>query len=514
MPGFRLNDPALATQASMANAGWSGSPPECVEVDECSEVGAAAANCQAKYGPQSRCMNTIGSYICSPFIVPDSIHSPNATLSNGNLLLTSAAGDQYFTFDLFPGRGTDNPLHDMSFTNALGLAYHCAELSWLPSPRTYPAGPDGLAVLEVTCRVEPGQGKELLMNIHYCVKLDPYDAQADCTFVNTQVFSGANNNYKLQYPLPVFVPGTLFSITQRSAATTNYVALTMQGETMAMTVDHLYLERLDLVTLTFGPSNDVARYDLTTSIRELLAPGSAYRATYPGMIVFTTTPDVLDVDMQFKLTIADQAAVSTDSFSYPRQPIVNDVRGCATYDAATGSTSDCSTEGGDILTVTGEAFLKPLYVNILGRPCELLEHSNERFTCRASFGTGRGLTLGVKSGAATRADARGKVSYSIPRVERLEGCMNKPDSPHITECTRGGGNLITVHGTNFGAAGAQVTVGGISCTGVVHDPDMPHRKLTCTTPPGSGSQRIVSVFQVRLDLVFFKVMFVSHYFLL
>ncbi|KAG5190278.1 hypothetical protein JKP88DRAFT_299373 [Tribonema minus] len=64
--------------------------------------------------------------------------------------------------------------------------------------------------------------------------------------------------------------------------------------------------------------------------------------------------------------------------------------------------------------------------------------------------------------------------------------------PYATtyNCPRGGGYELSITGTNFGAAGAVVTVGGRACAGVRHA--APQTQLTCTLPPAADAALLLS----------------------
>ena len=79
------------------------------------------------------------------------------------------------------------------------------------------------------------------------------------------------------------------------------------------------------------------------------------------------------------------------------------------------------------------------------------------------------------------------VSYSPPSVASIFGCTSLLGAPlNTVNCSRNGGQLLTVRGTNFGAADAKVFVGNAACTNLVHDPATPNELLTCTLPSGNS----------------------------
>jgi hypothetical protein len=82
------------------------------------------------------------------------------------------------------------------------------------------------------------------------------------------------------------------------------------------------------------------------------------------------------------------------------------------------------------------------------------------------------------------------LSYAVPAVTQLTAdsgglCVqNEFGGNSLINCPREGGETITIDGTNFGATGATVLIGGRLATNVVHDTTTPHLKLTCALPFG------------------------------
>lgn len=89
------------------------------------------------------------------------------------------------------------------------------------------------------------------------------------------------------------------------------------------------------------------------------------------------------------------------------------------------------------------------------------------------------------------------VSYAVPTVTAISGCLPVLGNDLLVccvvlhhmiicvqtyNCSRFGGTSITINGTNFGAAGAQVFVGNLPCTSVVHVAGLLDIQLTCLLP--------------------------------
>ncbi len=88
------------------------------------------------------------------------------------------------------------------------------------------------------------------------------------------------------------------------------------------------------------------------------------------------------------------------------------------------------------------------------------------------------------------------VSAAVPTVTNIIGCSNTSSVTKIQECLRHGGNTVTLLGSNFGQANAAVLIGVALASNVVQDPATPHRKLTFTTPLGTGIDRCVLFYSV------------------
>lgn len=66
-----------------------------------------------------------------------------------------------------------------------------------------------------------------------------------------------------------------------------------------------------------------------------------------------------------------------------------------------------------------------------------------------------------------------------------------------TNCSRFGGNKLTVNGINFGSSGASVYIGSESCLQTVHTIGKEDVQLTCTLPKGNALSLPVVVLQAN-----------------
>ncbi|CAM9353688.1 unnamed protein product [Discosporangium mesarthrocarpum] len=86
--------------------------------------------------------------------------------------------------------------------------------------------------------------------------------------------------------------------------------------------------------------------------------------------------------------------------------------------------------------------------------------------------------------AVSNVSASAKVVNGFLRVGRTEFWRAEGFVYGTTHnCLRGGGQTITVSGSAFGEAGANVLVGGVPCSGVSHTAKLEQTQLTCVLPP-------------------------------
>lgn len=98
----------------------------------------------------------------------------------------------------------------------------------------------------------------------------------------------------------------------------------------------------------------------------------------------------------------------------------------------------------------------------------------------------------VHEGAATVSYLTAAEEGAGPVVAHVTGCAAAVGARTIG-CDPVAATTLTVHGHAFGTSGATVAVGGVACTDVVHVAGFATTRLTCTLPPGSGSNLEVRV---------------------
>jgi hypothetical protein len=129
-------------------------------------------------------------------------------------------------------------------------------------------------------------------------------------------------------------------------------------------------------------------------------------------------------------------------------------------------------------------------VTVGDRDCPIVINSTNTVgntaRCTLPAGFGSNLLVAPTSQGLTTVNAKPLVSYMLPVVQSVSGCLPKANSTiDIASCPRSGGNIVTVTGTDFGIAEAKVLVGNRLATNVIHNQTHPSRQLTvcaCVAP--------------------------------
>jgi hypothetical protein len=134
------------------------------------------------------------------------------------------------------------------------------------------------------------------------------------------------------------------------------------------------------------------------------------------------------------------------------------------------------TQGGIDLTLTGTGFFSSgASVTVGGAVCAVTSQGDTHVVCILPEGQGRDLPVVVTVGGQTSNSV--SFSYDAPEIHSI--------SP--TKGPAQGGIDLTLVGTNLGASGASVTVGGAGCP----VSSQSHSQVTCTLPAGQGSNQPV-----------------------
>eukprot|EP01012_Entosiphon_sulcatum_P051097 TRINITY_DN7013_c0_g1_i3.p1 TRINITY_DN7013_c0_g1~~TRINITY_DN7013_c0_g1_i3.p1 ORF type:complete len:4070 (-),score=286.73 TRINITY_DN7013_c0_g1_i3:31-12240(-) len=192
------------------------------------------------------------------------------------------------------------------------------------------------------------------------------------------------------------------------------------------------------------------------------------------------------------VTVSGQSSVQTDKFVSYAPPSVTNVRGCQD---TSDDTMQCPTSGGTLLTINGANFgVFGATVSVGSQQCTSVTHTvpHTQLTCRLPSGTSSGLPVTVTQAGQTSLDADKTVSYAFtPVLSSVRGCIDSGVS--TAQCPSTGGVTLTLSGSNFGTAGASVTIGTVPCLNVVHS--VANFQLLCLLAAGTGSNLIVRVTQ-------------------
>ncbi len=236
--------------------------------------------------------------------------------------------------------------------------------------------------------------------------------------------------------------------------------------------------------MNYGPASNPLQYACT------IVPSNQF----PYMTGFNTiscrTSDLsTGIGLHITVSAGGQTATSSDTLTFPALPIVERVSGCVD-DLDTNSTSQCGTEGGQVITLYGKVFVSPLTIFVGGSRCsgETSYDTNTRATCVLPPGTGALKAVTVSSTGQTSSDLVKKLSYAAPSITAIESDACTPLDPlTVVNCPSHGGVPITIEGRNFGGSLAGALIGSALCQSPQQDPIFPHRKLVCTIPPGTAS---------------------------
>src|SRR5207244_3946306 len=115
-----------------------------------------------------------------------------------------------------------------------------------------------------------------------------------------------------------------------------------------------------------------------------------------------------------------------DVYNYVQPPVVTRVSSADCFDVGSGTTN-CSTTGGQLVSVTGQFFgTNPnvfFSVSIGGNLCTDVQNQQDTsFTCRAPQGTGVNLAVVVTAGSKFSQPAL-LFSYGAASIDAVSGCV-------------------------------------------------------------------------------------------
>lgn len=127
---------------------------------------------------------------------------------------------------------------------------------------------------------------------------------------------------------------------------------------------------------------------------------------------------------------------------------------------------------GATISIDGENFgATASEVRINGVLCAVTAWDHTSVSVTVPMGVGANVPLTIRN---TSGPAVGTSTFSYPA----------PMIDTVTPSPIGGGQTLTINGSNFGASGAIVYINGVTCTDVVHV--IANTRITATCPIGSG----------------------------
>lgn len=511
--------------------------PYCVDIDEC-----ATLHCDDMFGPGSECVNTVGGYVCTPYIAnytmrisgEDKLPMPvqyaeagpiNETVRSIDLVDTS--GSDTLSFRVFTGENvapwTNALISRYSIARVRAVRYELLSSPYLKLPCTLQdvaTVPNLPAFQRITCSTSAGGGYYLPVSLYFCATrrftsaLSGVDGDEtateeegiSCMWTRTaqtaDPLKKLSHVYHVNYPPPTTTPSTLRSATFNDrTGSPNLVGRTTNGqkETVILSGTNFFANPHDgVMQVVFGTLETLNGPDpLTNGFKCIIDAEDSERTTVTT--IYCEMDFESGLDLHFLVDVLGQRSITSDTFSFPITLRVFSIDGCTVPSEAAlnYTTIGCPTAGNVNMTVYGDGFLEPTAVYVNGDECFLTMRTNDYVFCTLPSGTGISLSVIVTSGSQY-FEVPSMLSYAAPRIFRMtsEQCTNI-DSINLVNCPRQGGVSLTLEGENFGAQGATVYIGGVSCTNVQHynDTSLAHNIIYCVLPQGSRTQRSVVVFQ-------------------
>jgi len=546
--GFeRVGDERYVCELDGKLARWSGEPPECVDTNECASI-----DCAQRFGPGSTCINTLGGYTCTPYVVPASIkldgstklapvaYPPQTTVDEEKrtIQMLDTSGGETLSFVAFIG-------HQVSATTSgdfVGIHVRSVRFKQVIEPAISFVCPISTIVAlsedstreSLKCTMGPGAGAFVPMSLYFCSPMrfssagpatgdDPRavsDVEGEnCAWTDTLVDNessdtdagGENNDggdsddeappatrdiistvFRLLYPPPALMPNSLRLFGESTGSAHVVGRSTNRNMVVMFGLNLLEGAPVGSTTVTYGLRGE-----------EDMFPCDITRATATATSLQCEMQSGNMVDLYYRVTVSGQTTVSTDRFSFPIETMISSVRGCPGIGSEVWGTAQCPTVGGShILTIAGDGFLDPVSAYVNGEECTVQTLTRTEVTCTLPPGSGSGIPVVITSGTQF-SELPGALSYLPPTITliRTEACTQL-NSLTVTNCPREGEFTVTISGENFGPRAAQVYVGGQVCANVVHGsastpPGSPffHRSVTCTVTGSTGVQRPVLLFQ-------------------
>jgi len=315
----------------------------------------------------------------------------------------------------------------------------------------------------VSCQVGAGVGQDLVFTIKVGFLVSPQGTDT------------------LTYMKPVIVPTTIRDALDGTKADT-YTGLYSSGDTIYFDAEHVGND-WSVVSVTYASASNPTPQQC---ISVQLTPYATYTT------IRCTTQTGTGSGYHFTITaLSHPSDPGTDTYNYVVPPTIESVSGCSDVE---NTTVDCSTLGGELLTIIGTNFgASAVAIRIGSTPCLTPQYIDPtKMTCVAPAGSG--LLLGVTVLRSTLfSQPFYGLSYRRATIDSISGCTDVGSS--TTRCARTGGTTITVTGDDFASPAPIVLVGGSPCDSVVADSSQPNKRLTCNIRSGTQTDLPVLLIQ-------------------
>ncbi len=416
------------------------------------------------------CYNLEGSYICGAYIRPGS----NLTVPNGEitqslnpLVLGSTNPGTRLQLSLVLRNQTLDTIRLSAGDDSNPFLYPCVSVVPL-SPETS-TNPNNYTVV---CTLPPGCGTGYRV----------YLRAADLTLFDSYGIA-SRTNQTFSFPAPTFTPNTRSNLTNL-LPTTDLQPKTVNSVRIEFSGTNFCPNELGRMSVRYGPASSPQMFSC------LIVTGAPVPTTYTT-IACRTSDFSVGIGDRLTLDVAGQTAVSDDTLTFPTLPVVDRASGCVDVG---NTTTGCTTEGGQILTLYGSNFVNPLDIYIGGVRCAdaVSTLGNMRATCTIPVGAGAEKPITVSS-TGTTSQAVEYFSYATPTITSMTTteCI-QIGTIQIERCPSHGGTILTIEGINFGASQARVLIGSALCLSAVQ---IGHRHITCITPPGAAAELGVVILQ-------------------
>jgi hypothetical protein len=484
------------------STGWNGpAGGPCSDVNECLSGGSGAIACAAL---SQDCVNTPGGYVCGECpigLFPSAFTCVSLSYITNSLVLYGAGGVN------ITKRITDTPSDPLQLNSIGGgdiVGFQISPLADVgditvlygtPGKQQFPCNAltlvpsDDATFANVKCTTVAGLYRDMVFTVYANAAIT--NTSSMVLVVGTDLFS---------YPAPTIQAGTLRRYGSTTGGSTALVALTNFLPESILFEGANFVPNATLLRITYGPIAEPQLFECTMD---------PYRSSTTMMVCTTegssdgsSEGNTIRSLMYFSVQLNGGLIITgSDSYQMPVVPSVTWVRGCTNTVNST-STSDCITRGGTMITICGAGFGGAPSAFVNGDPCTspllILDTTGQYpecgsvMTCYLPAGAGHDQSVVVSANSQFSAAVK-LLSYANPVITSLTGCSGGPrGSSSISGCSRDGGDIIIINGTNFGPSGSRVFVASSECRSLIWISDS---QLKCQTPPGAGLDRPVSVMQ-------------------